>query len=252
MNHEPNNAGLTNHHLQHVTEFKTAHKQLMEEIAMRMNDDENERYIICDGVHSPELYFAQPMRLAWMLKEPYDYEDGTGGGWSLLKMFDYEDQYAKFSEGHRTTWHPIIYVTYALKNGFLKYADMDYIRDDHSMIEVLKSTAFINAQKLPSKNVTSTHFNDLCESLEKYHDLLIRQIRLVDPNVLIFANTFNVYRNYLGLEEITPIPHGTINYIFHEGKLHIDAYHPAQRTVKGFRYTDDIVSVVEMFHDQLV
>lgn len=252
MNHKPNNSGITHPHTQHLKDFTAALDQLMEEIATRMNDDENERQIICDGVHSPELYFANPMRIAWMLKEPYDDEDGKGGGRSLLKMFDHEDQYAKFSEGHRTTWHPIIYVTYALKNGFLKYDDMKYIRDDHSMIEVLKSTAFINAQKLPSKNVTKTNFNDLHESLEKYHDLLIRQINLIDPNVLIFANTFNVYRNYLGLQEITPIQHGTINYLFHEGKLYIDAYHPAQRTVKGFRYTDDIVAVVEMFYDQLV
>jgi len=252
MNLESDKAGLTNHISPIVKDFKTAHEQLIEEIASRMNDDENERYVISDGVHSPELYFANPLRIAWMLKEPYDDEDGIGGGWSLLKMFDYENQYAKFSEGHRTTWHPIIYVTYALKNGFMKYGDMDYIRDDHSMIEVLKSTAFINAQKLPSKNVTTTHFNDLHESLEKYHDLLIRQINLIDPNVLIFANTFQVYRNYLGLQEITPERHGTIDYIFHKGKLYIHAYHPAQRTVKGFRYTDDIVTVVEKFYDQLV
>jgi hypothetical protein len=252
MNHEPNNAGLTNHHLQQVKDFTDAHKKLMEEIAALMNDDENERYVISDGVHSPELYFANPLRIAWMLKEPYDDEGGIGGGWSLLEMFDHEDQYAKFSEGHRTTWHPIIYVTYALKNGFIKWNEMDYIRDDHSMIEVLKSTAFINSQKLPSRNVTRTHFNDLHESLEKYHALLIRQINLIDANVLIFANTLHVYRKYLGLEKLPLKPHGTLNYIFHEGKLYIDAYHPAQRTVKGFRYNDDIVTVVEMFCDQLV
>jgi hypothetical protein len=88
---------------------RTILNQLMEE---RMNEPENDRYIIYDGVMKPDLYFNNKIRLAWMLKEPYDEEDGTGGGWNYFDMFPegqnlYEVQ---FNRGHKTTWHPMIYI----------------------------------------------------------------------------------------------------------------------------------------------
>jgi hypothetical protein len=234
-----------------IADFTLRYSALMEEMALRMNDPENDREIIGDGVHTPEAYFANPVRIAWMLKEPYDDIDGKGGGWNLYDMFNEKNQYAKFSGSHRATWHPITYATYALKNGFMKWSDMDYVRDDHEMFEVLKSTAFINAQKLPARNMTTTDFADLHDSLEKHNDLLLQQIELLRPNVLIFANTLHIYRKYLGLSKHSLKPHGTLNYILDNGRLYIDAYHPAQRTVKGMLYNDDIVEVVRK-HQELL
>lgn len=228
-----------------IIEFKKDHENLMNEMHSRMNDQENERFIIEDGIHSPERYFQSDLRIAWMLKEPYDDNNGTGGGWALYEMFDDENQYVRFSGGHRATWHPITYVSYALQNGFLRWGDMSYIRNDHQMLEVLKELAFINAQKLPSLNLTRTNWNDLHNSIESYHDLLKRQIELLDPNVLIFGNTFHLYRKHLGLENIPLIEHGSVKYIEHSGKIYIDAYHPSQRTVKREDYVNDIIDVVE-------
>ena len=44
---------------------RTILNQLMED---RMNEPENDRFIIYDGVMKPELYFNNQIRLAWMLK----------------------------------------------------------------------------------------------------------------------------------------------------------------------------------------
>src|SRR5690606_29815156 len=116
---------------------RTILNQLMEE---RMNEPENDRYIIYDGVMKPDLYFNNKIRLAWMLKEPYDEEDGTGGGWNYFDMFPegqnlYEVQ---FNRGHKTTWHPMIYISYSIFNNFQKWEEMEYIRDKNEMCDVVR------------------------------------------------------------------------------------------------------------------
>ena len=139
-----------------------------------------------------------------MLKEPYDGDDGTGGGWSYFELFKGNDLYLEqFNRAHKTTWHPIIYISYSVNNNFIKWANMDYIRDDYKMCNIVRDVAFINSQKLPSKNVTRTDFADLYESLGKYSDLIEEQIRLLNPNVFIFANTFDLYKDLLELNKDT-------------------------------------------------
>lgn len=228
-----------------LTEFKKEYQDLILEMETRMNEPENDRFIIDDGVYNPEKYFSNEIRLAWMLKEPYDEEDGTGGGWSYLSMFEGDDLYeSTFKKGHRTTWHPIIYTSHSILNGFPKWKDIDYLSNDSSIITVIREVAFMNAQKLPAKGVTRTNMNDIIESISKHGDLLKRQKELLNPNVLIFANTFDLYRDLLELNDIVLEKNGSCEYVAHDGKLYISAFHPAQTQVSGENYMNDIVEVV--------
>ncbi len=120
------------------------------------------------------------------------------------------------------------------------------------MCDVVRNTVFINCQKLPSKVVTRTNFTDLHESISKNSDLLLRQVQLLNPNVLIFANTFHLYRPILGLTEQTPIRKGTVDYIVNNEKLYIDAYHPSQRTIKRKDYINDIVELIQLWQNNLL
>lgn len=222
----------------------------MAEMNERMNEPENDREIIEDGVMYPEKYFDNKIRLAWMLKEPYDEADGTGGGWVYHDMFKQSDLYGKFKGGHRSTWHPIIYITYSIQNGFPLWSELPYIRDKHEMCDVVRETAFINIQKLPAKGVTRTNHEDLWVAMKKYSDLLLRQIDLLNPNVLIFANTLNVYRSLPKYQDIELHKHGSANFFEKDGKLYIDAYHPAQRAVKGHVYGDDLITIVKNWSEK--
>jgi hypothetical protein len=229
-----------------IEKFKIEYSKLINEMYERMSKPEEKRYIIDDGVMLPEKYFSNEIRLAWMLKEPYDEKDGTGGGWSYFEMFKGENLYLEqFNRTNKPTWHPIIYISFAIHNHFLKWNQMGKLRDNNEMCEVVKEVAFINAQKLPSKNGTTTNFSDLFTSLEKYNDLIIRQIDLLNPNVFIFANTFDVYKKYLNLENSKQTTYKSLRYVVNDGKLYINAYHPAQKTIKGFEYGNDIIDIVE-------
>lgn len=228
-------------------EYKNQYELLISEMEARMDEPQNNRFVISDGVMKPEIYFSKPIRLAWMLKEPYDNPDGSGGGWSYFDMFpEGKDLYVNtFRAGHKTTWHPMIYISYSIHNNFPKWEQMDYIRDNHSMCDVVRHVAFINSQKLPSKGQTQTNFDDLWESIAKHADLLKRQIDLLNPNVFIFGNTIGLYQKIFGFDLSELQTHGSCRFIEHEGKLYISAYHPSQRSVTRDKYVNDIISVVE-------
>ncbi len=226
--------------------------QLDNEMAEKMNEQANNRYIISDGVMKIEEYFSREVRLAWMLKEPYDRDNGEGGGWSYFAMFPegYNLYLEQFNKGHKSTWHPMIYISYAIHNEFLEWKDMDWLRDNHSMCDIVRSVAFINSQKLPSKGVTLTDMRDLWKSIKVHGYLLKRQVELLDPNVLIFANTIKLYEDVLGFDLSKKINHGTCDYLVHNGKLLIDAYHPSQKKVTRDRYINDIVTIVKKWKNE--
>lgn len=218
--------------------------KLMEE---KMNEPQNDRFIISDGVMKPDLYFSNSIRLAWMLKEPYDSEEGTGGGWSYFDMFpDGENLYdIQFKKGHKTTWHPIIYISFSIFNGFQKWEEMEYIKDKNEMCDIVRQVAFVNSQKLPSKGITNTNFDDLIKAVSKHSYLIKSQIDLLDPNVLIFGNTISLYGEMLDVELDQMKNFGSCDYLIKNKKLYISAYHPSQRAVKRAQYVNDIIKLVE-------
>jgi hypothetical protein len=238
-----------------IDEFNKENEALYSLMKERIDEPENHREIIYDGVMKPDLYFENKIRLAWMLKEPYDELNGVGGGWRYHEMFpEDKDLYLHtFRLGHRSTWHPIIYISYGIFNEFMKYDDMSWLRDKHEMCDIVRQVAFINSQKLPSKGLTNTNYHDLKEALVKYSDLLLKQIELINPNVFIFANTIDLYKDLLNLDLTKLKSMDTCQYIQIDDKLYISAYHPSQKN-KGLtrdKYVNDIIGVVEEFSRRL-
>jgi hypothetical protein len=223
--------------------FDKDYAALVAEMNKKMYDKNTNRKVISDGVHTPEKYFSNDIRLAWMLKEAYD---ENGGGWQYKELFDEEDLYeAQFKKGHKTTWHPIIYTSHGILHGFKQWDDMEYIRDNRELAKIVREVAFINAQKLPSLVGTRTNMDDIHTSINKYGDLLLKQIELLKPNVFIFANTFDAYKTLLDFNDVELIQNGSCSYFVRDEQLFINAYHPAQTQVGGKAYTNDIVEVVK-------
>ena len=211
---------------------------LMAEMKQRIDEPENERYIISDGVMQPDEYFSKEIRLAWVLKEAYEEEDGTGGGWSYFDLYDKTG----FDISTVKTLKRIIKTSYSIHNEFIKGENMDDI--DFEMKQIIKRVAIINTQKLPAKNYSSTNGKDLQESINKYSDLLERQLELINPNVIIFGGTFRYYKDLLKFED-SEIVKGNVKYISKGDKLYIDAPHPSYWQISENEYVNYIASVVE-------
>ena len=87
-----------------------------------------------------------------------------GGGWEVYGAFNNDDAFKN------TTWQPIIYSLFGIRNHKL-YGDSDvpYIRDDKSMVDLLKDIAYINVDKRPGYRSTSDPFyNGAKEIQEQY------------------------------------------------------------------------------------
>lgn len=206
-----------------------------------MNGDTIEA--IPDGIYSAERYLAASKRILWVLKEPYDEiaESGMpcGGGWCIYEAFDNANAWSN------RTWQPMIYASYGILHG-IHYKDMDWIRDDRSMAEVLKDIAYINISKMPG----FTNSNDA--DIQRYYDLwrpiLLEQIQLYRPQVIIFGNTFKYFKQDLignGAQPFLSLTKedGGIyqnNYRMGDAIL-IDAYHPNQKMVTREKYVEGII-----------
>jgi hypothetical protein len=218
--------------------FDEDYVTFMAKMKQRIDEPENDRYLISDGVMQPDEYFSKEIRLAWILKEAYDEEDGTGGGWSYFDLYDK----VGFDLSKSQTFKPIIQTSYSIHNNFIKYENLD--GNDCEMMQIIKNIAIINTQKLPARNYSLTLGRDLQESINKYSDLLETQLDFINPNVIIFGGTFQYYKNLLKIED-SEIVKENVWYVSKKGKLYISAYHPAQTKTSKKDYMNDIVSVVE-------
>lgn len=128
--------------------------------------------LILDGVYDWDLYQKAPVKILVAMKEAWDETDEnsqpTGGGWNITECFDKPDAWKNRS------WQPLIYLTYALFNG-LRYEDMDYIRDDRSMVDVLKQISYTNISKLPGRKQSSD--KDLTIAYNIWHPVLFNKLK---------------------------------------------------------------------------
>ena len=141
---------------------------------------------IYDGVGNIEEYLLSKPRIACLLKEPWDeIVDGEaqGGGWSLCDLFKRQNQSWPI-----LTWQRVIYTIYGLRNN-LKYMEMDYIRDDHSMGEVLRSIAWINLNKMPAQTRSDQRY---IANFKKYwKDVVVEQLKIYSPDIILCGNVFD-------------------------------------------------------------
>lgn len=202
---------------------------------------------ITDGVYDAGKYLSSNRRVMWIMKEPYDeIVDGKpmGGGWSLPR-----DCFAKGDAWSNPSWQPIIYSMYGLKNGIM-WNDMNWIRDDRSMADMLQGIAYINVSKMPNRSVSDDSY--IGECYEIWKNLLFEQIEAYNPDVMIFAKTFSHFRNDLG-KELRKLGGISYNGVLAgdayewKGRLLLSVMHPNNRSITREIYVNSIIETICKF-----
>jgi hypothetical protein len=137
----------------------------------------------------------------------------------------------------------IAYVTYSVFNNYQNYSDIPWVTDDPRVAESLKSIAYVNVNKFPGKKWSNP------ANIEHYYrrnrNILMKQIATINSDVIIFGNILHLFIDDLGLKSVELKSGGSVVSCSKEGRLYINAYHPAYWRISGKTYVDDIVTVIK-------
>ncbi len=237
--------------LQSLKEKEASLEKEIEERGRVLCGQNIDLYPIYDGVFSLEQYFSTSPRIMWILKEPYDeMENGipAGGGWSIPKdLFTKEDDWKNKSR------QLIIYTLFGLYNN-ISYARMDYIRNNPSMADVMKTIAYINVGKMPAYIVSNDA--EMFKHFEEWEDIITKQIELYDPEIIIFGGTFKYFyqNNFfpdLSQLELNNNGQGPLRGAYFSGsRMLLDACHPSARmSLKKMEdYVNGIISTIHKYY----
>jgi hypothetical protein len=193
------------------------------------------KLLITDGIVNMDQYFNSPIKIMWILKEPYDLGNSLGGGWCMREGLNGKRANGENKDSH-TTWHPITYVTYGILNNYCRYEKMPKINADVSMNSYLRKIAFINVNKLPANTTTNSRL--LSSTYQMNKEILIEQINTYKPNIVIGGSTLHLLKKDLQIRKEQELDYG---HFHKDGIVFIDAKHPGQRTKTRDEYVNRII-----------
>ena len=219
-------------------------KNLHEEIEKKKFEKNGEAILpVYDGVVNIDVYCNQPFKVMWILKEPYENGQETSAGWM---------QFEKIDSGTVSKLPSLRKITY-ISALLLKYPERNYDSLPQNIEEysnVLQSIAFINTGKFLAKKRTSS--SRLQQCYENWEEILHRQIKLYDADVLFFGGTFDVYKSYFEkfgcrIKEMDikyTIKCNLYEVEFNSKKhLLIDTWHPGYFRCKEQNYVDVLATI---------
>ena len=139
----------------------------------RVYDTDETSCFVADGVVNLDCYQQASRRILWILREPW-----VEFGWEMLRD---EGVYNRI--GNSPTLHVMAYVTYSLLNGFPRWKDMDYLRDDPPMADVLRGIGYINVKK--TLGDTTSSLPNVHEWFKKGETVIRTQILECAPDIVI-------------------------------------------------------------------
>jgi hypothetical protein len=234
-----------------IQELKDAADAIDKIVGEKIISDNPNIVAIKDGILDFEKYFHAKYKILWILKEPYDDfdEDGKpfGGGWHYRDFINPKQFIKDFTSG-RETIEPMIYTTWGILNDFCLWSDMEDADKDATILNALKSAAIINVKKLPGQKTSP--WNIIEKAYQRYKEILLKQIKCYNPDIIIFGLTLSHFFTDLGLKREEMKVNGSVNYIINDNKIFIEAYHPSQPAnktkVSQEQYCNDIINAVKI------
>lgn len=203
---------------------------------------------VLDGIVDEDRYKKSKPKVLWILKE-MNYPDGDEG------YLDIRDVLKKFADtqeipsGWAKTFHKLTYATYGILNGYKLYDETPNRYEHPEMIAVLGQIAYININKLSGAGPV-TNSNSLSAKFQENKELLFEQIKDINPDIIIGGGTMSLFWKAMNLE---PNPGQRVGHAWglkHNGRIWINAYHPAHRFSEK-DYMDDIVGIAKKMQNEL-
>ncbi|MHB1178692.1 MAG: uracil-DNA glycosylase family protein [Daejeonella sp.] len=213
------------------------------EIFAGIDRDRDQVEPILDGIIDLNKYRSAKYKILWILKEAYDDFDKNGnpkgGNWDLRDMLRKRNSARDFAGGGRRTFMRMLYASCGILNDFTEYDNITDLDKDPSVLNALKSIAYINVKKLPGRKLSNDSI--IADAYKSCKDLLLKQIKLIDPHIIIGGATLHHFIHDLQLSEIEKHRQGSANYFVKGDKIYIQAYHPGYWGISEELYCNDII-----------
>lgn len=203
---------------------------------------------ITDGITNPRLYDTAPVKILFINKEPYDVDERGevgAGGWSHTDYLN--DKEATIITDVFTHHRVSKIASCILRNFSLECYDNSGFSWEMAL-EDFKKIAWINVGKFPAPGISSTSDTRLYKAYEYWKPVLLKEIEIIDADIMIFGNTFKVFEKDL-IAGLTEVGHEGRTRIFidRQQRLLIDTYHPAVRpcTISEKDYINSILRAVK-------
>jgi hypothetical protein len=200
---------------------------------------------IMDGKIDENQYDNALCKILWILKEANVSQEVKEKEIDICKGFR-EDWHIKNALSV-PTFRKLIYATYGILNPSVEWQDVPFANKE--AYNVIKQIAYININKYPA----NSNSNDVY--LKKVYDdnkiELLQQINELNPNVIVFGNTFKHFE-FEDLDKIgctisktekkyaDDTTHNTAYYKISSDKLCINAYHPSYPSIADKVYWNEI------------
>lgn len=181
--------------------------------------DEENPLVVLDGIIDETHYWKSAYRVLWVLLEPHIDEDAEEWD-SREKMRESPEVYASIP-----TWRTVCIAMKMIQNGT---PPQQVIADENWQDQILK-LAYININKLPAETTSSNYHSRMRTAYEKHKDVLLKQIKTYNPQIVIFSGTQYLFYNDLHLSPLVKGDFPGMNGDYHldEERLYIDIhYHP--------------------------
>jgi len=189
---------------------------------------------IFDGIVSPKDYESAESKILWILKEPNSSEEG----WDMRKRIKTLRENDRIFKGFERTFTRIVYATNAILHN-IPWSE-NRIRTNPEMIDELKKIAYINVKKSAGKSSSKTI--TLRESYAKSKEILFEQMKIFNPDILIFGGTFYLFEKDLDLPKLRE--YSSCHAQSKNGQIFLNVYHP-QYPFSTEDYVNDIMSAIK-------
>jgi hypothetical protein len=189
---------------------------------------------IFDGAIDATLYARAPVRILWILKEPWEERDinGGAGGWSLRALLNEKPEI--FS---KNTHRYVYCVSFGLLKATRDWAVIRNSQKDADFKTLFRSIAHINVKKLPNRRNAPASNKDVMRGYEMGRDVIRRQIDLYKPDVVFGCSPHMpaIIRDLSG-GTARPARTGHATHCRIGDTIFISGYHPAQRIITKEKY----------------
>ena len=145
----------------------------------------NKAPIVIDGIINNELFSKAKHKILWVLKEPYC--DGQLSYPNYIKNKEIFKFGSKFPKPD-SFWSKIAYTNYGLLHDYYHLFSVPRIRHNEEVFNALQVCALVNIKKIKEGYTESDDDNILAHYINS-KQLILEQIMLINPDIIIFADT---------------------------------------------------------------